>query len=150
VTATSVPTTPVVQSVAIEGWLPDPIANGQHGHWSRHQAKLRIAQATVWAAAMQAGWRFVPGRVRLTITLVFRQQRRRDTDNLYARVKGCVDGLKSHTVTTALGIKLPVPVTRLGWFSDDSIDVLELVVKAEVSKEWTGTRITLEAIDGES
>jgi hypothetical protein len=135
-----------LQTIAIEGWRPEQIANSSHGHWSVRQKKLSIAQATVWAAAMQAGWRFVPGRVRLTITLVFAQERRRDTDNLYARVKGCVDGLRTHRVRRVNGIKLPRPVVRLGWFSDDSADVLDLVVKAEVSREWNGTRITLESL----
>jgi Holliday junction resolvase RusA-like endonuclease len=82
------------QAVRIESWLPTMSANGSHGHWSTQRKKHQIDSETVWASAKFAGWKVFPGKVRVTITLHFATRRRRDTDNLYARVKGCVDGIK--------------------------------------------------------
>lgn len=121
--------TPAVQSLEIEGWLPAPNANVSGDNWRKREKRLKAAQVMVWATAKQAEWVPVQGRAKLTVTLVFGVQRRRDTDNLYSRVKGLVDG-----------------VVKGGWLRDDSSDVLELVVKAEVSRAWTGTRMTLEAL----
>lgn len=132
------------QTMEIPGWRPAPLANVRGDNWRKREKSLKAAQEKVWAAAMQSGWHFVPGRVRLTITLVFGEARRRDADNLVTRCKGAIDGLKSHRVSTVRGVKLPAPVVRKGWFEDDDTEHLELVVQAEVSKVWTGTRITLE------
>jgi Holliday junction resolvase RusA-like endonuclease len=117
------------QSLAIEGWLPAPNANVSADNWRKRQKRLKAAQVMVWAAAKQAGWIPLAGRARVTVTLVFGQQRRRDVDNLYARCKGLIDG-----------------IVKGGWITDDSSDVLDLKVLAEVSREWTGTKITLEAL----
>lgn len=125
------------QKLEIEGWLPASNANVHADGWRKRQARLKAAQVMVWAAAKQAGWQPVCacgagcacGRAKLTITLVFGQKRRRDTDNLYSRVKGLIDGL-----------------VKGGWLQDDSSDMLELVVNAAVSREWNGTKMKLEAV----
>jgi Holliday junction resolvase RusA-like endonuclease len=117
-----------VQVCTIRGWLPEQFANGAHGHWSIRARKLKVAQATTWAAAKQAGWKRVNGKARLTITLVFGNHRRRDADNLHSRVKGCVDGLKE-------------------WIVDDSIEWLDLQVRAEVVRGVKETRLELQADD---
>lgn len=121
--------TPTIQSLQIEGWLPAPNANVSGDNWRKRQKRLKAAQIMVWATAKQAGWVPVHGRAKLTVILVFGVQRRRDTDNNYSRCKGLIDGL-----------------VKGGWLTDDSPDVLDLNVKAEVSKDWTGTRMTLEAL----
>ncbi len=131
------------QTLEIPGWLPEPLANVSGDHWRKREKKLRNAQTVVWVAAKQAGWAPVTGRAKLTITLVFGVQRRRDTDNLYARVKGCVDGLKPHPAATAQ-FKQALVIDSPGWITDDDTEHLELVVRAEVSKVWMGTRMTLE------
>jgi Holliday junction resolvase RusA-like endonuclease len=116
------------QTLRINGWLPEQMANGSHGHWSVRQRKLSFAQGMVLAYARNQRWRRVQGRARLTIVLVFPNHRRRDTDGLYARVKGCVDGL-----------------VRGGYIEDDNADVLDLHVRAEVRPGQRATELTLEA-----
>ncbi len=118
------------QTLTITDWLPEALTNGSHGHWSQRQKKLQAAQTMVWSVAKQEGLQPVVGRVRVTITLVFAQKRRRDLDNLYARVKGCVDGL-----------------VKGGWIEDDNTEVLQLVVLDALSlSKKKSTRITLEAL----
>lgn len=86
---------------------------------------------------MQAGWTAVAGRVRLTIVLVYPRKYRVDADNLAARCKGLLDGLKSdHKHNQG----------RLGWFADDSTEWLDLVVRAEVRPGQKATEITLEPV----
>lgn len=111
----------------IDGFLPAPVANGSHGHWSRRYGSHRVAKVAAWGACKMAGWERIDTRARLTITLVFPQHRRRDTDNLYARCKGIVDGVKPFML-------------------DDSSDVLELVVRSEVEPGKRATRLVLEAL----
>ena len=115
--------------LVITDWLPGPLSNGQHGHWSTRQKKLQNAQTMVWASAKYARLTPVADRARLTITLVFPNRRRRDTDNLYARVKGCVDGL-----------------VRGGWIVDDDTEHLDLQVQAVVEHGHTRTELLLESI----
>lgn len=115
------------QTLRIDGWLPEQLANGPHGHWSTRQKKLKAAQTMVWASAKHADWKRVEGRARLTIVLVFSNHRRRDADNLHTRVKGCVDGLRE-------------------WLVDDSTDWLELIVRAEVRPGERAVEMTLEAL----
>lgn len=117
-----------VQRLVIEGWLPEQIANQVRMHWSGRQKKLEDAQTMVWSAAKQADWRPVTGKARLTITLVFGIARRRDTDNLYSRVKGVCDGL-----------------VKGGWIVDDDTEHLELIVRAETRPGQKQTVLTLEA-----
>lgn len=118
---------PRIQKLQIPDWLPEQLANGSHGHWSQRQKSLRWAQETAVTFARVNSWQPVVGRARLTITLVFPQHRRRDTDNLYSRVKGIVDGL-----------------VKGGWLADDSADVLELVVRAETRRGEKATVLELE------
>lgn len=118
-----------IQKLVIDGWLPWALSNGSHGHWATRQRKLDLAQKQVWAYAKAYKLQPVVGRARLTITLVFPQHRRRDTDNLYSRVKGCVDGL-----------------VKGGWLTDDSADVLELVVRGETQRGEKRTEIELEQL----
>lgn len=119
-----------MQTLTIEGWLPAPLANGQHGHWFTRQRKLN--QAKEWARnyALNACWRRVDGPARLDIVLVFPAHRRRDTDNLYARCKGLVDGLKGR------------------YFVDDSTDWLDLHVAARVEKGRKAVELTLAPATG--
>jgi Holliday junction resolvase RusA-like endonuclease len=115
--------------VVIPDWLPAQLANGSHGHWSTRRKALEAAQRTTWAFCTNADLAGVPPttRARLTVTLVFPVHRRRDTDNLYSRVKGVVDGL-----------------VRGGWIVDDDIAHLELRVRAEVARGRKSTVIDLE------
>lgn len=113
------------QSLTIVGWLPAQLANSHLSPWEVRKRR-QAAKTMAWTAAKQAGWRFVPGKVHLTVTLVFSVNRKRDTDNLYARVAGLVNGLKRD------------------FFTDDSTDYLDLVVRADVRKGVKQTEITLE------
>ena len=115
-----------VQTCEIAGWLPDPIANGPHGHWSQKAKKLRIARQTVWGSVKHAGWLPVQGKAHLEITYVFPQKRRRDVDGLVARSKGVIDG-----------------IVDAGVLADDSIEHLELTVRAVVEKGVRATRLVL-------
>jgi Holliday junction resolvase RusA-like endonuclease len=120
---------PGPQRLTIVGWLPEPLANGQHGHWSTRQKKLEAAQQRTWISARYWDWKPIVGRARVTVTLVFPQNRRRDTDNLYARVKGVVDGL-----------------VKGGWIVDDSTEWLELIVRAEVRPGQKAMELFLEPL----
>lgn len=114
------------QTLFINDWLPEPLTNVSGDHWRKREKKLKAAQIMVWAAAKQFGLMPIPGRVKLTITLVFTINRRRDTDNLYARCKGLIDGL-----------------VKGGWITDDSTDLLNLTVCAVVETR-KGTRLEME------
>jgi hypothetical protein len=118
------------QELVIKDWLPDALTNGPRGHWSVYQKKLKAAQTMVWAEAKHQGLKPITGRARVTITLVFGVERRRDRDGLFSRVKGLLDGL-----------------VKGGWLVDDSLAWLDLDVRAEVQKGVKETRITLEALD---
>lgn len=122
-------TASATQRLTIPYWVPESLANGSRGHWSTHQRKLQDAHLRVWANARFARLKRITGHVRLTVTLVFPQQRRRDTDNLYARVKGVVDGL-----------------VKGGWIEDDDTEHLELIVRAEVRPGVKQTELLLEPI----
>jgi hypothetical protein len=113
-----------VQTCTIEHWLPEQIANGPKGSWRKQAAKLKAAKLMVWASLRQEGWHPVDGRASLEITLVFPANRRRDRDNLYARVKGCIDGCHE-------------------WIRDDSTEWLDLFVAAKVEKGRTATILRL-------
>ena len=119
------------QTAVIADWLPAPVLNGsRQQHWSVLRSRAATDKAHAWLAARHAGWRFVPGRVQLTVTFVFSVKRRRDTDNLYARAKHLVDGLK--------GV----------FFTDDDADHLDLVVRAEQRPGAKETRLVLESLSG--
>lgn len=120
---------PPAQSLVIPAWLPEQVANARHAHWGQRYTQLKHAQVTVWAAAMRAKWRPIKGRAKLTVTFIFPQQRRRDVDNLYARAKGVVDGVK-----------------RGGWIVDDDSAHLDLVVRAEVQHGVKATVLLLEPV----
>ena len=124
---TSQPWPPTVQTLTIHGWLPEQLANGQHGHWSTRQRKINQAKERVWLYARNECWRPVHGKARLTIVLVFPNHRRRDADNLHSRVKGVVDGCKPY-------------------IKDDSTEWLELVVRAEVRPGCKQVELTLEPV----
>jgi len=120
---------PAVQTLVIPAWLPEQVANGPHGHWSTRQKKLGNAQLVTWSAAKNARWIPVTGRAKLTVTFIFPVRRRRDIDNLYARAKGVVDGVK-----------------RGGWIVDDSSEWLDLSVLAEVEPGLRATVLKLEPL----
>ena len=118
-----------VQRLRIAGWLPAQVANGSHGHWSTRRGIYQRAKLGAYVAALDARWRPVRGRARLDIVLVFPQHRRRDTDNLYARCKGLVDGIKPFIV-------------------DDATEWLELHVSARVEPGRRAVEMTLSGRDG--
>jgi Holliday junction resolvase RusA-like endonuclease len=120
----------VSQRLVIEAWLPESLANGSHGHWSTRQRKLDRAGLKVWYYGKAYLLRPITGRARVTVTLVFPQNRRRDTDNLYARVKGVVDGL-----------------VKGGWIVDDDTEHLDLIVRAEVRPGVKATELLLEPVE---
>lgn len=120
---------PRKQTLEIPGWLPPPVLNGSRQlHWSVLKRRADSTKLMAWTAARQAGWTRVPGRVRLTVTFVFTVNRRRDVDNMYARCKHLIDGLKGE------------------FFADDSMDIMELTVKTEVQPGLKATRIELESL----
>jgi Holliday junction resolvase RusA-like endonuclease len=120
----------MIQTVTIQDWLPTMSANGSHGHWSKARKAHDIDRDTAWASAKHACWQRFDGKVRVTITLYFAQQRRRDLDNLYYRCKGTIDGIKDFCV-------------------DDDAEHMELVVAAQLA--LTGgrkaTEIVMETIE---
>jgi hypothetical protein len=90
-----------------------------------------MVRDTVWAAAKQAGWKYVGDdapKQRLTIVFVFPLNRRRDVDNLFARAKHVCDGIKPFII-------------------DDDSDHLDLRVEAVVERGVKETRLTLEPVD---
>ena len=116
------------QRLVIPGWLPEPLANGAHGHWSVAYRKRQTAGRLAALSARQARWQPVMSPARLDVLFIFPVDRRRDTDNLYSRAKGLVDGL-----------------VRGGYIPDDDARVLDLVVRAEVRHGVRQTELTLEA-----
>lgn len=126
----------VKQELTIENWHPATSANRSHDHWRKTQKAHHADRDMAWASAMQAGWQFVPGKVRLTVVLVYSRRYRVDADNLASKCKGLIDGLN----VSNRG--------RLGWFTDDDTEHLELVVRAVVEPGVKQTRIFLEAVDG--
>lgn len=117
------------QTVVIQDWLPTMSANRSHDHWAKIRKAHQIDSQTAWASAKYAGWQLFKGRVRVTITLYFASNRRRDIDNLYARVKGCVDGIKQFCF-------------------DDSSEWMELKVNAQPAliRGRRATEITMETL----
>lgn len=83
----------------------------------------------------------MPGKVRLTIVLVYPRKYRVDADNLVAKCKGLIDGLKC----PGMGRDC-VKFHHKGFFYEDSTVWLELVVRAEVEPGVKATRITLESV----
>jgi Holliday junction resolvase RusA-like endonuclease len=118
-----------VQGFVMAGWLPAATVNGQRGHWSTYQRKLRGAQVHTTVCAREAGIIPLRGRAKVTITLTFPVQRRRDVDNLTARCKGILDGL-----------------VRGGILADDDTEHLELVVRGVVCSGYTSTMIEIEDV----
>ncbi len=114
------------QTLVIENWLPEPIANGSHGHHMVKHRKLQDAQKHAQDHAFAARWKKIDVKARLTIVLVFPTNQRRDTDNLYSRCKGVIDGLKP-------------------WIVDDSMQWLELHVTARVEPRRKAVELRLEA-----
>lgn len=118
-----------VQTLVIRGWLPPDIANAsRQRHWTAIRKAAKATQTLVWASAKHAGWRYVGDdapRMRLTVVFVFSVHRKRDQDNLVARCKHMVDGLKPFLI-------------------DDDLEHLELVVNAEVRPGVQQVELTLE------
>lgn len=144
---------PRVQTLEIRDWLPTVNPNGSRArrHWSVMRKFHDIDRDMAWAAARQAGWVFVPGRVRLTITLVFPRKPIPDPDNAVARCKGLIDGLKNRDQRVKTGNQLApwVGCIQQNFFTDDDSEHLDLRVNAVVEKGIKAVRITLEALDGE-
>ncbi len=122
------------QSLVIQGWVPPPVLNGsRQRHWTVLRKEAQMVKDTVWASAKQAGWRYVGDdapRQKLTVTFVFPSHRRRDIDNLYARAKHLVDGIKPFIV-------------------DDDSEHLDLEVRAVVERGMKETRIELRQAEGQ-
>ena len=138
-----------MQTLTITDWHPTMSANGSHGHWRTHQKKHDVDRDMAWAAARQANWEFVPGKVHLTVTLVYPRKYRVDADNLAARCKGLIDGLKGRSSLN--GVRATMIVNgqlqpAFGFFTDDSTEWLDLVVRAEVVKGVKATRLELRAV----
>jgi len=129
------------QTLTIPAWHPKTNVNGSNArrHWSVIRKNHDIDRDMAWAAAKQAGWVFVPGKVRLTITLVYPKRPLPDTDNAYSKIKGCLDGLHCHGCIHQM--------QHIGFFRDDSAEHLELIVRAEVVPGCKQTKIELEAVE---
>ena len=118
----------MIQRCTVTDWLPSMSANGSHGHWKPKQNQHDTDMQTVYGAALFAKWKPIASRARLSITLVFPQRRRRDTDNLHYRVKGVIDGIKPFVV-------------------DDDTEHLDLVVRAETRPGVKAVELVLEALE---
>ncbi len=122
-----------VQTLTIQGWVPPPVLNGsRQRHWSVLRREAQMVKDTVWASAKQAGWHYVGAdapKQKLTVTFVFPSQRRRDVDNLYARAKHLLDGIKPFIV-------------------DDDSEHLDLEVRAVVERGVKATQIELRQAEG--
>jgi hypothetical protein len=123
---------PDVQRLLISDWHPTMSPNGSHNSWFVHQAKHDRDQRKGLLAAIDADWRYVEGKVRLDIVLIYPRLYHTDADNLAARCKGLIDGLKLRK--------------GRGFFRDDSIEWLDLHVTAEVRKSVKATAITLSRV----
>lgn len=138
----------LAQTLVIPAWHPKTSPNNQKRHWRAVQQNHHHDRDMAWASAKHAGWTFVPGRVRLTITFVYPRKYRVDADNLVARCKGILDGLKGRGLSLTLlhtkGIRMAD--TRHGFFEDDSSDILELRVRSEVRPGCKATELVLEPI----
>lgn len=125
----SSPRPAAAQRCVIPNWLPPDIANAsRQRHWTAIRKAAKATQTMVWASAKHAGWRYVGDdapRMRLTVLFVFSVHRRRDQDNLVARCKYMVDGLKPFLI-------------------DDDLEHLELVVRAETRPGTRQVELTLE------
>jgi hypothetical protein len=145
-TATAVPP---IQRLTIRCWHPTTNPNGSNskGHWSTIRRRHDVDRDMAWASARQAGWVFVPGKVRLTITFVYPRKYRIDADNLAARCKGLIDGLNSAARTQKIGGTM-VRTLGPGFFTDDSTEWLDLHVDATVERGVKETRLTLESLGG--
>lgn len=134
-----------MQELLIAAWHPTVNPNNGHMHWRTAKKRHDIDRDTAFGAATQAGWEFIPGRVKLTITLVYKRGVRSDPDNRTARAKGLIDGLKSHVATQKLRGGGSWPVVRKAFFTDDNDKYLQLEpVGYAVDPALWGTRITLE------
>ncbi|MDE2104304.1 MAG: hypothetical protein KGL39_44110 [Patescibacteria group bacterium] len=116
----------VTQLIVIPNWLPAAIANGAHGHWGDKAEKLAEGRQLAHTYARFFGVQPIAGKARLTAEFVFPERRRRDADNLTARLKGVIDGLRDAKV-----------------LADDDTDHLEIAVKATVVPGTRELRLTL-------
>lgn len=137
------PPVPGPQRLVIPNWHPQTSANRSHDHWRKVQRAHHADRDMAYVVANASGWKPVRGRVRLAITLVYPRKYRVDADNLAARCKGLIDGLRdrkpSGTWMAGLG-------NVRGFFTDDSTEWLDLHVRAEVRPGVKQTEITLEPI----
>jgi hypothetical protein len=142
----------VRQTLTITGWHPqwNPNGTGNRSHWATLQRRKRVDEDTVWSAARQANWEFLEGRVKLSIVFVYARPVRVDTDNLYARVKGCVDGLRMQYHTGGFPRGAERAIKRKGFFEDDDVTHLDLHVEARTEKGVKATEITLESLEDEA
>jgi hypothetical protein len=145
-----------VQTLTIKDWHPRTNVNGDNArrHWSVIRRNHDIDRDMAWASAKQAGWVFVPGRVKLTITLVYPQKYRVDADNLAARCKGLIDGLKDGRApgySKGRGTQFIAGYGNIqGFFHDDSTEWLDLEVRAVVERGVKETRIELRQAEEQS
>ena len=119
----------MIQTLLITGWVPEQLANGPQGSWRATWRKKKDAAEIAYVYARQEHWKFMAGKVRMVIAYTFPQKRTRDYDGLVSRSKGLIDGLKGR------------------FFTDDDLDHLDLVVKAEVIPGIKATRVTLTSAD---
>lgn len=118
---------PLRQVATIPDWHPAQRLNSQtKRHWSAIQKQHDAEAQRAYWAAKAAGWTRLEGRVRLEIVFVYPRRYRVDADNLYARVKGILDGIKTH------------------FFKDDSTEWLDLRVRARFGAP-KAVEMTLEA-----
>lgn len=91
-------------------WTKPPLSLNDRGHWAVRAQKIKEVRRTVWLLT-----RRLPQMDAATLTLHYqpRDNRRRDSDNLFATVKACADGLRDAGVipdddTTHLSHNEPV------------------------------------------
>lgn len=131
------------QTLRVENWHPATTPNARARHWRQVQQRHHLDRDMAWARARQANWEFMPGRVKLTIAFVYPRTVRVDADNLVARCKGLIDGLKCPRFGRDC-----VNLHHLGFFTDDCVEFLDLHVNARIEKGVKATEISLESTDG--
>ncbi len=87
-------------TIEVGGIPPSSSSPNARGHWGGRYRDAKIFEAAVILLcvnarnkAMIAGMSFPFIRVRVNLTIVFAQRRRRDKDNFWARFKSGMDGI---------------------------------------------------------
>ena len=110
--------------------LPDPMLSpNKRLHWREKQKHASLAKEEAMLRAIKSGRPMSPyEKAHITITVVSKDKRKRDVDNLFSAMKSYIDG-----------------IGRAGVIKDDSADRVSYTIKYENGKEHN-TIIDIEKI----